>query len=75
LIGSLLMLAGGEASTQGSGIDLSPVILGEAELPKGRELFPAILHAAIAPDSSGQHRSTSARVSVGSRTTRRRTRS
>ena len=49
LMRSLLVLAGVEAPTQGSGIDLSPVILAEAELPKDRELFPAILRAPHLP--------------------------
>ena len=49
LMRSLLVLAGVEAPAQGSGIDLSPVILGEAELPKEREIFPAILRAAHLP--------------------------
>ena len=49
LMRTVLALARVEAPAQGSGTDLAPVILGEAELPEDRELFPVVLRAAHMP--------------------------
>lgn len=49
LMPTLLSLAGAAAASQGRGLDLTAVALGERELPADRAQFPAILRSAHLP--------------------------